>query len=121
MLKSKILKQVQDLVQHDFFTIFPFVTQSSHKGGRKFGGLFTYTELFEDSVQYLFGCRLSNHFAKGFQCRSEFKGNELKGGTLFQSLQGIGKIIPRLSKSILVANVCHDKVLRGCPYLPVNQ
>ena len=32
MLKSKILKQVQDLVQHDFFTIFPHYDTAA-KGG----------------------------------------------------------------------------------------
>ena len=58
---------------------------------------------------------------KSLQCRPDFKGDEFKGNPLFQSLHRIGKIIPYLSESCLVANVRHDQVLWACPHLSLNQ
>jgi hypothetical protein len=74
--------------------------------------LFTNTKLFKDPVQYLFGGCLSHHLSQGVKSRSDFEGNELERGPLFQALQGIQKVLIDLCKCGFVTDIGHDQVFR---------
>ena len=77
-------------------------------------------ELFKDSIQHLFGGCLPNQLSESPQCRVDFEGNKIKRGPLIQSFQRIGEIIPYLSESSLMADVCHNQVLWRCPHFSVK-
>ena len=51
--------------------------------------LFANAELVEDAIKNLFGGCFSHHLSQGIKGRSDFEGNELERGPLFQTIQAI--------------------------------